>query len=221
MKTKSIARFLSLAVASGLLMTMLVGCLDNDSQTKQDVSSTVSETAADTGRKDGERFEDVIILEGEEETVRYEHVRNEKIGFELDYEYESLNRMTGENYEKYVSIYDNAKKPDNYLEVTYSSEKADSTVKTVKADLSKKYDQRDRRQGKDGQGFAPDGHDYPRGRRMYRRRRPLYHRKRGGLRGEVFQNCQHPVGDQPINTPVKQNPRSFCTCLTQEDRGNV
>ena len=68
MKTKSIARFLSLAVASGLLMTMLVGCLDNDSQTKQDVSSTVSETAADTGRKDGERFEDVIILEGEEET---------------------------------------------------------------------------------------------------------------------------------------------------------
>ena len=139
MKTKSIARFLSLAVASGLLMTMLVGCLDNDSQTKQDVSSTVSETAADTGRKDGERFEDVIILEGEEETVRYEHVRNEKIGFELDYEYESLNRMTGENYEKYVSIYDDAKKPDNYLEVTYSSEKADSTVKTVKTDLSKKY----------------------------------------------------------------------------------
>ena len=139
MKTKTIMKAISLSLASAMLLTMLVGCVDNDSRTKQDVSSTVSETAADTGRKDGERFEDVIILEGEEETVRYEHVRNEKIGFELDYEYESLTRITEEDNERFVSVYDDAKKPDNYLEVTYSSEKADSTVKTVKADLSKKY----------------------------------------------------------------------------------
>ena len=140
MKTKTIMKAFSLSLASAMLLTMLVGCVDNDSRTKQDVSSTVSEAAADTGRKDGERFEDVIVLEGEEETVRYEHVKNEAIGFELDYEYDSLTRITEEDNDRFVSVYDDAKKPDNYLEVTYSSEKADSTVKTVKADLSKKYE---------------------------------------------------------------------------------
>lgn len=140
MKTKTIMKAFSLSLASAMLLTMLVGCVDNNSRTKQEVSSTVSEAAADTGRKDGERFEDVIILEGEEETVRYEHVKNEAIGFELDYEYDSLTRITEEDNERFVSVYDDAKKPDNYLEVTYSSEKADSTVKTVKADLSKKYE---------------------------------------------------------------------------------
>ena len=140
MKTKTIMKAFSLSLASAMLLTMLVGCVDNDSRTKQDVSSTVSEAAADTGRKDGERFEDVIVREGEEETVRYEHVKNEAIGFELDYEYDSLTRITEEDNDRFVSVYDDAKKPDNYLEVTYSSEKADSTVKTVKADLSKKYE---------------------------------------------------------------------------------
>ena len=36
-------------------------------------------------RQDGERFEEVIILEGMEETVHYEHVRNEALGLEMDY----------------------------------------------------------------------------------------------------------------------------------------
>ena len=45
-----------------------------------------------TGRRDGERFEDVIILEGMEEPVRYEHIRNDALGFEMDYDYENFVR---------------------------------------------------------------------------------------------------------------------------------
>ena len=95
MKAKTIRNAVSLSVASALLLTMLGGCQDNDRQTEQDTSSSVSEAVADTGRKDGERFEDVILLEGDEETVQYEHVKNEEIGFELDFEYESFHRMSG------------------------------------------------------------------------------------------------------------------------------
>lgn len=139
MKTKTTIKAISLMIASALLLTTLAGCLDNDSKTKQDVSSNISEAASDTGRKDGERFEEVIGIEGQEETVQYEHVKNEKIGFELDYEYESLKRITESDCERFVSVYDDSEKPYNYLEVTYFSEKADSTVKSVKDDLSKKY----------------------------------------------------------------------------------
>ena len=139
MKAKTIRNAVSLSVASALLLTMLGGCQDNDRQTEQDTSSSVSEAVADTGRKDGERFEDVILLEGDEETVQYEHVKNEEIGFELDFEYESFHRMSGSDYERFVSVYEDAKKPEIYLEITYSSEKADNTVKKIKADLSKKY----------------------------------------------------------------------------------
>ena len=42
----------------------------NDEQT---VSETPSEPATEPGRKDGERFEAVIIIEGMEEAVQYEH----------------------------------------------------------------------------------------------------------------------------------------------------
>ena len=59
-KAKTIRKAVSLSVASALLLTMLGGCQDNDRQTEQDTSSSVSEAVADTGRKDGERFEDVL-----------------------------------------------------------------------------------------------------------------------------------------------------------------
>ena len=59
-----------------------------------------------TGRQDGERFESVIILEGMEETVKYEHVRNSAIGFEMDYDYESLVRCSEADRECFVSVYD-------------------------------------------------------------------------------------------------------------------
>ena len=97
-------------------------------------------TASETGRKDGERFESTIMLEGTEETVRYEHIRNEEIGFELDYEYDLLAREKGSGVERILSIYDDASQPDNYLEVTKSKESAENVAKSISEELSKEYE---------------------------------------------------------------------------------
>ena len=92
------------------------------------------------GRQDGERFEDVIILEGMEETVRYEHVRNNTVGIEMDYDYESFLRSSRSDRERFVSIWDDRGNPENYLEVTYSPKDADTVAASVTEILSNDYD---------------------------------------------------------------------------------
>ena len=91
------------------------------------------------GRQDGEQFEKTILLEGMEETVRYEHAAN-SAGFELDYEYESLLRYSEENREVFISRWDDLSNPENYLIVEYHPADADSTVAAVRAALSNDYD---------------------------------------------------------------------------------
>lgn len=76
-----------------------------------------AEAPETSGRADGERFEETIVLEGMEETVQYEHVRNETVGFELDYEYEDLERRGDLESESFVSRWDDPDDPWNYLEV--------------------------------------------------------------------------------------------------------
>lgn len=96
--------------------------------------------AAETGRQDGERFEAVIVLEGMEETVRYEHMRNDTIGFEMDYDYERFQRRSEEDRECFVSVYDEPENPENYLEVTHRAEDADTVAASVRETLSQEYD---------------------------------------------------------------------------------
>ena len=91
-------------------------------------------------RQDGERFETVIILEGMEETVKYEHIRNEALGFEMDYDYENFARRSEADRECFISIWDDPANPENYLELTYSSEDADTVAAAVRATLSQTYD---------------------------------------------------------------------------------
>ncbi len=99
-----------------------------------------AETDTDTGRHDGERFEETIMLEGMEETVRYEHVRNTAIGYEMDYDYESLVRMGDPDREIFLSIYEDLQNPWNYLEVTKIEKDFDSAVSSVSDELSKEYE---------------------------------------------------------------------------------
>ena len=108
----------------------------------EEAAEVTTETAGSTQstRKDGERFEGVIMLEGTEETVKYEHAVNNAMGFEIDYEYESLKRNSEPDKERFVSIYDDPENPVNYLEVTSSSENADTAAKAVEDELSKDYD---------------------------------------------------------------------------------
>ncbi len=92
------------------------------------------------GRQDGERFEDVIILEGMEETVRYEHVRNNTVGIEMDYDYESFVRSSRSDRECFISVWDDQGSPENYLEVTYSPKDAETVAASVTEILSNEYD---------------------------------------------------------------------------------
>ncbi len=98
------------------------------------------EAKADTGRQDGERFEEVIILEGMEETVRYEHIRNNAIGFEMDYDYELFERRSEADRECFVSCWDDPENPENYLEVRYNPNDADTVAAFVSQVLSNDYD---------------------------------------------------------------------------------
>lgn len=146
-------------VLFALLITMITGgciakistaevastepAIESTSPTMPVVESTSptkpSEEPKENGRKDGEHFEETIILEGMEEKVQYEHVKNKTIGFEIDYDYESFVRQSDENKERFISVYDDLKKPENYLEITSSKDNLDAAADTVIKTLSKKY----------------------------------------------------------------------------------
>ena len=123
-----------------LLLTLLCGCGGQNTASESAEPAGSSETQIETDRQDGERFEDVITLEGMEETVQYEHIINRSIGIEMDYEYESLQRYSESDRERFVSVYDNPKKPEIYLDVTYSAEDADTVAALIRKELSKEYD---------------------------------------------------------------------------------
>ena len=135
-----------------LMLMLLIGCgkrntapvpaepaVNNESA---GLTEPVESSEADIiiGRQNGERFEDVIILEGMEETVRYEHVRNDTIGFEMDYDYESFVRRSDTNRDCFISIYDNSYKSENYLEVTTYTENADAVAASFTDALSQTYE---------------------------------------------------------------------------------
>ena len=91
-------------------------------------------------RQDGERFEEVIVIEGMDETVYYEHIRNESLGFEMDYDYERFTRYSDADCERFVSVWDIQDSPENYLEVTYSQDDAETVAAAVSETLSKDYE---------------------------------------------------------------------------------
>ena len=91
-------------------------------------------------RRDGERFEAVIMLEGMEETVNYEHVRREDLGFEMDYDYEMFTRESGADRERFVCVWDDPANIEDYLELTSSPEDADTAAAAIAEELSKDYE---------------------------------------------------------------------------------
>lgn len=129
-----------------LLITAFSGCGNNNEEAKPSdpvsptESAEQSEAEAKTGRQDGERFETTIVIEGMEETVKYEHVRNETAGFEMDFDYKSYVRRSESDRECFVSSYDDPNDFQNYLEVAYSAEDADTVTAAVSKVLSKDYD---------------------------------------------------------------------------------
>lgn len=91
-------------------------------------------------RQDGERFDAVIMLEGMEETVHYEHLKNETLGFEMDYDYESFVRQREADRETFISVYDKPDNPENFLEITAVPQDADAVAAFVSEALSREFD---------------------------------------------------------------------------------
>lgn len=88
-------------------------------------------------RQVGERFEDTIIMQGMEETVHYEHIRNEALGIEMDYDYEMFSRESGADRERFVCAWDDPANIENYLELTSSPEDADTAAAAIAEELAK------------------------------------------------------------------------------------
>ena len=145
---------LFLFALSAALMLMLAGCGKAPAAVTE---STAAETAAPavepqtaeiettesaplSGRQDSERFEDVIILEGMEETVKYEHVVNKTHGIEMDYDYEFFVRRSEADRERFICTWDNEANPENWLELTYSAESAEAAEASISETLSQEYE---------------------------------------------------------------------------------
>ena len=98
------------------------------------------EAEAFPARADGERFEDVILIEGMEETVCYEHVKSAAFGFEMDYDYENFVRQSYATCEWFVSVWDDPNAPENYIEVRSDTGNAELVADVIIATLSQDYD---------------------------------------------------------------------------------
>ena len=96
--------------------------------------------ASETARQDGERYEGVITLEGMEQAVQYEHIVNLTAGFEMDYDYETFVRHSEADRERFALAWDDPENPEYYLEVTYSSEDAETVAAAISEELSKDYE---------------------------------------------------------------------------------
>ena len=69
-----------------------------------------------------------------------EHIRNDTVGIEMDYDYESFARQSEEGRERFVSVWDDPENPGNWLELTASAESAESVAASVGEALSREYD---------------------------------------------------------------------------------
>ncbi len=91
-------------------------------------------------RQPGERFEGTVTIEGMEETVHYEYFENEELGFGIGCDIDNFKHVSGSDSELFVSAYDDAGKPENYLEVRFSSQDAETTAAAISEELSKEYE---------------------------------------------------------------------------------
>ena len=143
---KQSKRYLALLLCLMLLLAALTGCGKGkevpqpaESESPVEESAEVAEETPAPERQNGERFEDVIMIEGMEETIKLEHVINETAGFAIDFDYEGFLRRSASDRECFVWGYDDPEKPENYIEVSYSPEKAETVADAIEKVLSEDY----------------------------------------------------------------------------------
>lgn len=94
---------------------------------------------SDLALQPGEHFEGTVTLEGTEQTVHYEAIRNDTLGFEMGYDYENFVRHSEADCERFISAWDNPDDPEIYLEITHSSDDAETTAASIAEKLSAQY----------------------------------------------------------------------------------
>ena len=94
---------------------------------------------SDLALRPGEHFEETVPLEGTEQTVHYEAIRNDALGFEMGYDYENFVRQSEADCERFISVWDNPDNPEVYLEITHSSDDAETTAASIAETLSAQY----------------------------------------------------------------------------------
>lgn len=94
---------------------------------------------SDLALQPGERFEGTVPLEGTEQTVHYEAIRNDALGFEMGYDYENFVRQSEADCERFISVWDNPDNPEIYLEITHSSDDTETTAASIAETLSAQY----------------------------------------------------------------------------------
>jgi len=135
------------ALALALTTVILSGCGKSGQAAKPaepapTPAPAVAETAAPVrpARQVGERFEGSFTFQGMEEKVQYEHIRSDAVGFEMDLDYESFKRVADGDCERFVSVWDDQARPENYLEVRADARSAEAVAEALTAELSEEYD---------------------------------------------------------------------------------
>ena len=85
------------------------------------VDPTPAVAPAEGEEPDGTRFKGVVMLEGQEEPVKLEHIISSHAGVSLDYDYESFIRTYDDDSEYFQWASDNeSESPEIYLQITAS-----------------------------------------------------------------------------------------------------
>ena len=106
--------------------------LDNlieESEAKKDVAA----------HQVGDRYEGTIMTDGIEESIRYEQIRNDSLGFEMGYVNDRFERYSEPDRERFILFGEDPEHPEVYLEITCSAEDAETTAATIGETLSKEY----------------------------------------------------------------------------------
>ena len=102
-------------------------------------AATTTQTETKTGYMAGDRYEGTVTLEGMEQTVRYEQIVNETMGFAMGYDYERFERHSENDRERIVLQGEDPENPEVYLEVTRRAEDAETTAASILETLSGQY----------------------------------------------------------------------------------
>lgn len=142
---KQCMKLLALVLSLTLLLAAAAGCAKGkeepqpaETESPVETAEAAEETPA-IERQHGERFEDVIMIEGMEETIKLEHFVNETAGLAMDYDYESFVCRASSDRLQIVSAYDDPETPENYIEVSYCPDDAETVADAIEKALSAYY----------------------------------------------------------------------------------